>query len=370
MPPHNPFLNPAPRDHLDGDFLREEVVLANRNHGALLEALRHDVTPAGLHYLLNHFDVPYVADAAVWRLNIGGNVETPLTLSVAQLRALPQRTLRVTLECAGNGRGQFKPRWPSMPWMAEAVGTSEWTGTPLKGVLDMAGLKPGTVEVSFTGIDRGFDKGDEHIYGRSLKTEMATGEDVLLVHAMNGAPLLPQHGFPLRLIVPGWYGMASVKWLDRIEVLDKPFDGFQQVRTYVYRDKPGEPGIPVTQIRVKSLMAPPGIPDWYTRRRLCERGPVELFGRAWSGGGVGIAKVEVAIDGAWRPARLDPPPASGPQMRFAWRGWRFDWDAEPGEHVLACRATDANGDTQPLELRWDSGGFGNNAVHRVEVTVR
>ncbi len=365
MPTHNPFTNPAPRGHLDGDFLREEVVLANRNHGALLEALRHDVTPAGLHYLLNHFDVPYVPDAAAWRLAVGGNVITPLSLSVAQIKALPQRTLRVTLECAGNGRGQVTPRWPSMPWMAEAVGTSDWTGTPLKSVLEMAGMQPDTADIAFTGIDRGFDKGDEHAYGRSLTPGLALSDDVLLVTAMNGQPLLPQHGFPLRLIVPGWYGMASVKWLDRIEALTRPYQGYQQVKTYMFKARPEDRGVPITTIRVKSLMVPPGMPDWYTRQRLVEAGPVMVFGRAWSGNGVPIAKVEVSVNGVWSAARLDAP--SG---RYAWRGWTFDWVATKGEFVVACRAMDAEGATQPLDVPFDRGGFGNNAVQRVQVTVR
>ena len=365
MPQYNPFTNPAPREHIDGDFMREEVVLANRNHGVLLEALRHDVTPTGLHYLLNHFDVPYVADAASWRLDIGGNVTKPLSLSVPQLKSLPQRTLRVTLECAGNGRGQVKPRWPSMPWMAEAVGTSEWTGTPLKGILEMAGLKPDTADISFTGIDRGFDKADEHTYGRSLETEMALNADVLLVHAMNGQPLLPQHGFPLRLIVPGWYGMASVKWLDRIEALITPYQGFQQVKTYMFKTRPDDKGVPITTIRVKSLMVPPGMPDWYSRQRLVEVGSVTIHGRAWSGKGVPIAKVEVGIDGKWTEAVLDKEAG-----RYAWRGWRFDWQAAKGEHIVACRATDAEGATQPLEIPFDRGGFGNNVVQQVQVTVR
>jgi hypothetical protein len=118
-------------------------------------------------------------------------------------------------------------------------------------------------------------------------------------------------------------------------------------------------------MRVKSLMVPPGIPDWYTRRRLVDAGVVTLLGRAWSGGGVPIAKVEVGIDGAWQPAELDPPAG-----KFAWRGWRAAWNAKPGEHELCCRATDANGETQPIETRWDVSGFGNNAVHRVRVKVR
>jgi len=182
---------------------------------------------------------------------------------------------------------------------------------------------------------------------------------------MNGVPLPPQHGFPLRLVVPGWYGMASVKWLDRIEVLAGPFEGYQQATNYQYRQEPGGPGTPVTTMRVKSLMVPPGIPDWYSRRRLVEAGPVALIGRAWSGAGEPIARVEIAVDGSWNPALLEPAPA-----RYAWQAWRFLWQAMPGEHELACRATCANGDTQPLQPAWDSAGFGNNAVHRVLVTVR
>ena len=365
MAKQNPFTNPAPRDHLEGDFLRQEVILANRNHGILLEALRHDVTPAGLHYLLNHFDVPYVPEADTWRLSVGGHVETRLSLSIAQLKALPTRTARVTLECAGNGRGNVTPRWPSMPWMSEAVGTSEWTGTPLAGVLAMAGMQPGAVEVSFTGIDRGFDKGHEHEYGRSLTVENAGADGPLLAYAMNGQPLLPQHGFPLRLVVPGWYGMASVKWLDRIEVLAEPYQGYQQVGTYRFKKHADDPGVPVTHMRVKSLMVPPGIGDWWTRHRLVEVGSVTLRGRAWSGGGTPIAKVEVGVNGRWSTATLDEP-----KGRWAWRGWHWDWRAEPGEHELMCRATDTAGNTQPLEVPFDRGGFGNNAVQRIQVTAR
>ena len=182
---------------------------------------------------------------------------------------------------------------------------------------------------------------------------------------MNGAPLLPQHGFPLRLIVPGWYGMASVKWLDRIEVIDRPFDGHQQVGTYIYRQSADEPGTPVTTMRVKSLMVPPGIPDVYTRCRLIDRGPVKLRGRAWSGAGHDIDKVEVAVDGNWAEATLEPRLG-----QYAWRGWTFDWQAAPGEHELMCRASDSTGAIQPLEPVVDMTGFGNNAVQRLSVTVR
>jgi DMSO/TMAO reductase YedYZ molybdopterin-dependent catalytic subunit len=360
----DPFQSTARRPSVEGSYLLEEVQLANRNYGIPLEALRHDVTPTGLHYLLNHFDVPYVPDGQ-WQVEVTGCVAQPATVSLDEITALPPRTLAVTLECAGNGRGAMSPRYPSMPWISEAVGTAQWTGTPLRHVLNRVGLRDDAVDVAFVGADRGFDRGHEHAFARSLKREAALSDDVLLVWAMNGAPLLPQHGFPMRLIVPGWYGMASVKWLTRIEALATPFDGFQQVAGYHYRSEPDGPRTPITHMRVKSLLVPPGIPDWYTRRRLVDAGPVTLVGRAWSGDGVPVAKVEVGIDGAWRPAELDPP-----QGRFAWRGWRSVWNAEPGEHELSCRATDANGETQPLETRWDAGGFGNNAVHRVRVKVR
>jgi DMSO/TMAO reductase YedYZ molybdopterin-dependent catalytic subunit len=182
---------------------------------------------------------------------------------------------------------------------------------------------------------------------------------------MNGQPLLPQHGFPLRLIVPGWYGMASVKWLHRIEALTAPYDGYEQVQSYIYKTSASDPGVPVTCMRVKSLMVPPGMPDWYTRDRLVDAGRVMVHGRAWSGNGAPIAKVELGVDGVWSEVQLDPP-----TEKYAWRGWRFEWEALRGEHVLACRATDANGEVQPLEPQFDRGGFGNNAIQKVEVTVR
>jgi DMSO/TMAO reductase YedYZ molybdopterin-dependent catalytic subunit len=182
---------------------------------------------------------------------------------------------------------------------------------------------------------------------------------------MNGVPLLPQHGFPLRLIVPGWYGMASVKWLADIQVLNEPFDGYQKATAYKFRRDRDDPGVSIDFIRVKSLMIPPGIPDWFTRQRLVEQGPVELTGRAWSGAGTAIAKVEVAVDDDWFEAALGTP-----QSRFTWAKWHYTWNATPGDHVLRCRAMDANGNVQPLAPRWDNSGYGNNAVHVVPVTVR
>jgi len=320
------------------------------------------VTPPGLHYTLSHFDIPALKPSH--RLSIEGSVERPRAFQVQDLRALGERTVRVTLECAGNGRAGMTPRYPSMPWTQGAVGTADWTGVPLSALLAVAKPRAGAIEIAFHGADVGFDSGVEHAFARSLKLTEVT-DDILVAWAMNGQPLLPQHGAPLRLIVPGWFGMASVKWLERIELLERPFDGYQQVVGYRYKKKPDEEGAPVRHMKVKSLLLPPGMPDWYTRRRLVERGTVKLEGRAWSGNGAAVMRVEIAVDGQWCNAEVDKQ-----AHPFAWQRWRASWDASPGEHELACRATDAGGAVQPHEPDWNLGGMGNNAVQRLLVTVR
>jgi sulfane dehydrogenase subunit SoxC len=323
------------------------------------------VTPLGLHYLLIHFDIP-VVEPATWRLEVGGAVERPLSLTLDELRARPARTLAVTLECAGNGRALMAaPRSPSQPWLMDAVGNAEWTGTPLAPLLEEARLAPSARELVFTGLDRGIQGGVEHAYARSLTVGEALRDDVLLAYAMNGEPLAPQHGFPLRLLVPGWYGMTHVKWLHSIAAVEEPFDGWQQVSAYTIHRAEEEPDEPVTRMQPRSLLVPPGIPEFLSRARSVEAGPCLLTGRAWSGWAP-VARVEVSTDGgtSWADATLDPP--AGP---YAWRGWTYGWEAQPGEHELCCRATDEAGNTQPLGAEWNLGGYCNNAVQRVPVTV-
>ncbi|MGW4566929.1 sulfite oxidase [Streptomyces sp. NPDC004561] len=345
----------------------DELALATRNHGLPLEALRHDVTPPGLHYVLTHYDIPYVPQAGAWRLTVDGRVRHPLDLSLADLLSYPQVTTRVTLECAGNGRALLTPRPVSQPWLVEAVGTADWTGVPLRTLLAEAGADPGAVDVVFTGADHGMERGVEQDYRRALPLAVATGDDpeVLVATAMNGAPLPPQHGRPLRLIVPGWYGMAHVKWLCSVTVTDAPFTGFQQSVAYRLRRTAGEEGEPVTRIAPRALLVPPGFPDFLSRTRVLRPGPVTLRGRAWSGQAP-VTSVEVSTDGgeSWQPADLDPP-ADG--HRWAWRAWQRTWTATPGDYLLAARATDAGGHTQPLDQRWNRGGFVNNAVCWVRV---
>jgi sulfane dehydrogenase subunit SoxC len=340
----------------------EELRLAARNHGLPLEALRHPITPAGLHYLLIHYDIPSV-DTDTFRLDIDGAVERSLSLSLDELKERESVSLPVTFECAGNGRALLSPRPLSQPWLTEAVGTAEWGGTPLRALLAEAGARPEAVEVLFTGLDSGVEGGVRQAYERSLPLAETGG--ALLAYEMNGAPLPPQHGFPLRLVVPGWYGMTNVKWLTRVTVLEVPFEGFQNAVAYRMYGPDGEPGDPVTRMFPRSLMVPPGVPDFLTRERHLEPGPVTLRGRAWSGHGP-IAQVEVSTDGgaSFAPAVLDEPLGDA-----AWRGWSFDWDAVPGEYVLCSRATDSAGNAQPLAAPWNLKGYANNAVERVAVTV-
>ena len=347
-------------------LMPEEVGLATRNHGFYLEGLRYDVTPVGMHYLLTHYDVPHVA-AHEWQLTIDGCVDNPLTLSLDDVRSRPSITQRVTMECAGNGRMGLSPRPLSQPWGVEAVGNGEWTGISLAALLDEAGLDRSAKEIVFTGLDSGIENGVEQTYARSLSLAEAYREDVALAYELNGQPLPPQHGFPLRLLVPGWYGMGNVKWLTSIKVIDHEFTGYQQFPAYHIRMEAGERGTPVSRIRPRALMIPPGVPEFFSRDRTMDAEPTTLQGRAWSGSAL-IRRVEVSTDDGmtWSDAELEPQ-----TDRYGWVGWSYRWEEpRPGRHALSCRAVDAKGNTQPLEPEWNLGGYQCNSVQWVIVDVR
>lgn len=346
------------------DVTLEELQLAVRNHSMPLEALRYDVTPVGLHYLLTHFDIPDVV-AAAWRLGVGGSVRKPLTFSLDDIKAMPRVSAQVLLECAGNGRARQAPRPISQPWLYEAVGNAEWTGAPLRTLLDAAGPLASAVEVVFTGLDRGVQGGIDQQYERSLPVGEARRTDAILAYEMNGQPLSPQHGYPLRLVIPGWYGMAHVKWLRSITFVDQPFRGYQQEASYHIASSDEESGVPVTRMVPRSLMIPPGIPDYMSRARYLAPGLCDLEGRAWSGLGP-IKRVQVSMDSgsSWNDATL-----GAAVSEFAWRAWRSAWHAVPGEYELCCRAEDAAGNVQPLRATWNAGGYCNNEVQRIKVVV-
>jgi DMSO/TMAO reductase YedYZ molybdopterin-dependent catalytic subunit len=343
----------------------DELALAGRNHALLLEAMRHDVTPPGLHYVLVHYDVPYV-DAATWALSVDGHVARPLSLDLDRLRSYPSVSIPVTMECAGNGRAHLEPRPVSQPWLEGAVGTAVWTGARLADVLADAGPTSSAVDVVLTGADHGIERGVEQDYARGLSLADALRPDVLLAYEMNGQALPPQHGFPLRAVVPGWYGMTSVKWLTAITVTDTAYDGFQNAIAYRFKDSFDDVGEPVTTIAVRALMVPPGFPDFGSRRRIVDAGAVVLSGRAWSGRGA-VTKVEVSYDGGttWFVADLEPPLGA-----YAWARWTATWEATPGDHELCVRATDSSGATQPTSPAWNAQGMANNGVQRVLVHVR
>jgi sulfane dehydrogenase subunit SoxC len=341
----------------------EELQLAARNHGLPLEALRFDVTPPGLHYLLTHYDMP-VLNPDAFRLVVGGAVDTPLSLDLDTIRSRSRVSTVVTLECAGNGRARLQPRPVSQPWLVEAVGTSRWTGTPLAPLLREAGLHDDAVDVIFTGADHGIERGVEQDYQRSLSLPEALRGDVLLAYEMNDTPLPPQHGYPLRLIVPGWYGMAHVKWLTRIDVVANSFDGYQ-MRAYCLRQQAEEDGVALSRIEPRALLVPPGFPDFMSRTRLLHSGRTTIEGRAWSGWAP-VEAVEVSIDGGntWQTAQLEQT-----SNRWGWARWTWPWAADPGSYVLSARATDQSGRRQPNDQPWNRGGFANNLIQRVPVEV-
>jgi DMSO/TMAO reductase YedYZ molybdopterin-dependent catalytic subunit len=321
------------------------------------------VMPNAHFYVRNHFQIPWL-DPATWRLEVGGLVERPLTLSLQDLVRMRSETLVVTLECAGNGRSLLEPPVEGEKWDVGAVSTAEWTGVPLAEVLDRAGVKAGAREVLFRGADGGRIEGrPEPIrFERSLQLDIAGDSEALLAYAMNGEPLPIQHGRPLRLVVPGWYAVTSVKWLTEIEVTDTEFDGYFQADRYQY-EWPRDGGVvrePVTLQRVRSLITDPrpGEP--------VQRGDLVVRGVAWSGAAP-IARVEVSLgDGPWQEARL-----VGERKRHSWQWWELAARIDrPGTVAIRARATDLAGRTQPEQQEWNRLGYGNNAVRAVSVEVR
>ena len=247
--------------------------------------------------MLTHYDIPML-DPATWRLTVRGLVDRPISLDLETLKAMPRHTSRVTLECAGNGRAHLTPRPVSQPWLTGAVGTADWTGVRLVDLLEDAGIARGAVDVVFSGADHGLDRGTEDDYRRALGVADASSEEILVAYEMNGQPLPPQHGFPVRLVVPGWYGMAHVKWLCDIEVVDHAFEGFQNAVAYRIRrnaEDADDLGTPVTRIEPRALLVPPGFPDFMSRTRVVRPGTHLLEGRAWSGWGA-VRRVEVSTD--------------------------------------------------------------------------
>jgi DMSO/TMAO reductase YedYZ molybdopterin-dependent catalytic subunit/rhodanese-related sulfurtransferase/glyoxylase-like metal-dependent hydrolase (beta-lactamase superfamily II) len=317
------------------------------------------VMPNARFYVRNHFQPPAI-DTSAWRLEVTGLVERPLALSLRQLSRMPSETRVVTLECAGNGRHSLNPAVDGEAWKLGAVSTAEWTGIPLVEVLDRAGISPGAQEVVFRGADRGTVEGrpGQMHFERSLPLDTALQSQATLAYAMNGEALPVQHGYPVRLVVPGWYGVASVKWLTAIELVAQPFDGYFQTDKYWY-EAGGTTREPVTLQRVRALITDPGEDEELPP------GEIAVRGVAWSGAAP-IARVEVSInDGPWQEARL-----IGDRHRHSWQWWELPTNLDqPGKNSIQARATDLTGQIQPGQPAWNRHGYGNNAIQTVVVQV-
>jgi DMSO/TMAO reductase YedYZ molybdopterin-dependent catalytic subunit len=339
-----------------------------RNLEFPLSELKGPIVPNEQFYVRSHFATPTV-EAKSWRLKVEGAVERPLELSYEELTKIPSRTLTATLECAGNGRVFLTPAVGGVQWSQGAVGNAEWGGVPLAAILDKAGLKNKAVEVILEGADSGQINSDPKSPGvihfaRSLPVEKARSDSVLLAHKMNGEDLPIDHGHPVRAIVGGWYGMASVKWLTRIVVTDRPFQGFFQALDYAYfvrRD--GLPALtPITTIQPKAVLARPGADEVIPAGK-----PFHLFGAAWAGERP-IAKVEISLDGgkSWAGTKL-----LGDAKALQWVLWEYPWEKpERGTASIVARATDDMGNTQPATRDPDRRNYMINHLVPTTVTVR
>jgi DMSO/TMAO reductase YedYZ molybdopterin-dependent catalytic subunit len=319
-----------------------------------LEALRDPEMPGELHFVRNHFAVPSV-DAESWRLRVGGAVRDDFVLSLEDLKAMDATTLAATLECAGHRRAEFQPPTSGVQWNVGAVAEARWTGVALREVLRRAKPSHRACEVAFVGADRGAHAGSgEHVnFARSIPLERALDGDVLLAWAMNGRPLPARHGAPLRVIVPGAYAVASVKWLERIDVLESAFEGPFQAQDYQVD------GESIDRLNVNALITSPAA------GAVVDAGALRVSGIAWGGQG-GIQRVDV------RPSNLPWHVASlaTPRPPYGLIHWSVAIpDMPSGRHTIEVRARDHSGRVQPAEPRWNALGYANNSTHRVALTV-
>ena len=333
-------------------------------------ALNSDLTPNEQFFVRSHFPVPKI-DIKSWSLKVEGLVKHSLDLSFDQLTSMPSRTVTMVMECAGNSRIFLSPKVGGLQWELGAVGNAEWTGVPLADVLEKAGLKPDAVEVVLEGADSGEIKKEpvspgKINYARSLPIRKALSRDVILAYQMNGQSLTPAHGYPLRAVVCGWYGMASVKWLKNITVTDRVFRGYFQTSDYTFWERQdGLPIqlLPVGEVEVKAEIARPALHEIVPAASV-----YRVHGAAWAGESP-VAKVEVSADNAksWQPAQL-----LGPATPYGWRLWEFHWRTppSPAHCTIMARATDTKGRSQPVERDTHRGTYMISHIQPIEIELR
>lgn len=317
----------------------------------LMEPAGDLLVPTKQFFLRSNGPVP-VIDPATWSLSVSGHVDQPSSFSLADLQAMPQRTFTAVLECAGNGRTAFAPVPEGTPWRFDAAGNARWSGVPVATILDLAGVRDGAVDLVAQG-------GDMPSMQRGLPLPVARDLDTLLVLEMNGQPLEIGHGGPVRLLVPGWAGIASTKWLVGLELLDRAFAGFWNSDNYVIWSETGEPLRPVQEMPVKSVISTP------TDGATLGAGPTRIAGYAWSGYGA-IARVEVSVDDGqtWAETTFRG------DGRHSWVRWETSWEATSGAIGILVRATDERGLRQPKVTPWNGKGYLQNGIQRVSVQVQ
>jgi DMSO/TMAO reductase YedYZ molybdopterin-dependent catalytic subunit len=323
------------------------------------------ITPVPRFFVRNHMHEPSELGAEGWRLNVGGEVEKPFTLSLSEISKLETHSVVNTLECAGNGRSLHRPQVPGIQWGKGAVSTARFSGPRLRDILQRAAVKPTGKHVMFRGLDEVPGKVPPFI--RSIPLEKAIDSDTLVATHMNGASLTKHHGFPARALVPGWIGAASCKWLTEIKVLESEFAGNFMSPGYRFPNQPGKPGEavkpeethPVTGLSVKSVISGP------LEGASLKASNVTIHGAAWAGE-ADIVKVEISTDSGatWNPARL-----GHDQAHYAWRLWNYDWRAKRGDYTILSRATDSQGRTQPTAPVWNPSGYLYNAPDQVKIHV-
>ncbi|MBU9713424.1 sulfite oxidase [Evansella tamaricis] len=325
--------------------------------------LKKNIISNEFFYIRNHFPYPNIHQGN-FEVTIEGNVMYPYHFHLAQLRQLPSVTIDLVLECAGNKRSKFSPKVHGEQWEDGAIHQGSWRGVPLKDLLAITGIGQGAKEVLFTGHDMGEKGKSPHAsFSRSLPIEKALHPDTIIAYECNGKEIPYKHGAPIRLIVPGWYAMASVKWLKSIAVINHRFDGPFQTDDYVYypHQNSKEDSFPVTKINVNSTIQKP------LNYSKLKRGENLVRGIAWSGNGP-ISKIEISYDNGvtWEKAIKEK---NGVTSFYAWESWTYLWNIDkPGEYVILSKATDSTG-SQPLEPFWNQKGYGYNAVHRTHVKV-
>ncbi|GAA0334929.1 hypothetical protein GCM10008967_27190 [Bacillus carboniphilus] len=350
--------HPSERPYLKTHSLQPE------NQETPIQFIENNHVHPKLFYRRNHFLFPQLSYSNYF-LTINGYVQKPRVLSLQEIYQLPSKTIKVLLECSGNKRHFFKPKVFGEQWEKGAISQGYWTGVPLRNLLDKVGLRNGAKEVVIEGYDFGERSDLDHLYSftRSLPLEKALHPDTLIAYEYNNEPIPFKHGYPLRLIVPQWYAMASVKWIKQITIIDKEFAGpFQSIDYVYYPNKDDNEGArPVTTINVNSTIQKP------LNREILNTGKHTIKGIAWTGTGF-VKKVEISTDNGdtWITANLENQDTHG----YDWVNWSFEWDVtKKGEYTILSKATDSANRTQPKQPFWNRKGYGYNAIDTIHVKI-